>query len=170
MPDASRRWLLVPTFVVFGGAIWLMARGCATAPTSAPATTRTTGAPSSGPSDAPLRDAEVSASGCALLDGLTAGDWVGEWTVSRVVINSSIEDKPQLAIDLERKGSGITIWVTRRENVVNPPLATEKYALAFGNARPYGEKIPDDAFVQTMNAIAARVRRTEKTKEPPNGL
>jgi hypothetical protein len=98
------------------------------------------------------------------------GDTVGEWTVSRIVVNQSEDQKPQLAIELERKGSGITIWVATLANTKNPAVSTAKYGLTFGHARVYGDPIPDDAFVTTMNAIAERVKRTEATAPPPPGL
>jgi hypothetical protein len=106
----------------------------------------------------------------ALLDGLAPGSDVGEWKVTRIVVNESVEKKPQLAIELERKGSGITVWVGRKENVKNPPVVTDKYALTFGHARPYGEPIPEGAAESTMQKIAERVRRTEATAEVPAGL
>jgi hypothetical protein len=105
-----------------------------------------------------------------LLEGLAPGSEVGEWKVSRIVVNESVEKKPQLAIELERKGSGITVWVARKENVKNPPVVTNKYALTFGHPRPYGEPIPPDAMESTMQKIADRVRRSEATAEAPAGL
>lgn len=105
-----------------------------------------------------------------LLDGLGAGSEVGEWKISRIAVNESVEKKPQLAIELERKGSGITVWVARKENVKNPPVVTSKYALTFGHARPYGEPIPPDAMESTMQKIAERVRRAEATAPAPDGL
>jgi hypothetical protein len=105
-----------------------------------------------------------------LLDGLKPGDALGEWTVGRILVNESTEKKPQLAIELERKGSGITVWVARLENVSNPPTRTAKYGLTFGHARPYGEPIPEGAYEQNTNAIAERIRRTETTTPVPAGL
>ena len=105
-----------------------------------------------------------------LLEGLKPGDTVDEWTVSRMFVNQSTENKPQLAVELERKGSGITVWIARKGDAKNPPLTTEKYALSNGHARPYGEPIPDDAPTKVMNLLAQRVRRTEATSPPPPGL
>ncbi|MEO7093595.1 MAG: hypothetical protein ABI175_10115, partial [Polyangiales bacterium] len=105
-----------------------------------------------------------------LLEGLKPGDVLDEWTVSRIVLNESEEKKPQLAIELERKGSGITIWVARLGNAKNPALSTAKYGLTFGHARVYGEPIPEGAYDKMMKVIAERLRRTEATVEPPVGL
>jgi hypothetical protein len=105
-----------------------------------------------------------------LLEGLGPGSELGEWKVSRIVVNESVDKKPQLAIEMERKGSGITVWVARKENVKNAPGVTQKYALTFGHPRPYGEPIPDGAAEAMMQKIAERVRRSEATAPVPAGL
>ncbi len=106
----------------------------------------------------------------ALLEGLKPGDVVDEWTVERILVTESPTQQPQLAIELGRKGSGITIWVHRKETVKNPPLSTERYAFTFGHPRPYGDPIPKDAYAKTMAQIAERVRRAESTAPVPDGL
>jgi hypothetical protein len=153
---------------VFAGSVALvafLAKDCAPSPTDGP--TAATSASSSGSA---LPAGVDSGPAYPLLDGLKAGDTLDDWTVSRILINESVEQKPQLAIELERKGSGITIWVTRKGNAKNPASSTEKYALSFGHGRPYGDPIPDDAYTKMMNVIAERLRRTEATVEPPPGL
>ena len=105
-----------------------------------------------------------------LLEGLKTGDPLGEWTVERLVVEPSPDHKPQIAVQLSRKGSGITIWIHRKESIVGPPLATAKYAFTFGHARPYGDPIPTDAYQKMMELLAERVRRAEQTAPPPPGL
>ena len=128
------------------------------------------------PGTAPTTAASAADGGAAdpggilLIEGLKAGDAVGDWQISRIVMSESNEKKPQLAIELERKGSGITIWIARKENAKNPPLTTQKYALSFGHARPYGDPIPEGSYETTMQKIAERVRRAEPTAPIPPGL
>ncbi len=106
----------------------------------------------------------------ALLGDLRVGERLDEWTVTRMIVNQSPEQKPQLAVDLERLGSGITIWVTRKGNGKNPPLSTARYDLAYGSPRVYGDPIPEGAGPKMMKLIADRVRSVEATATPPTGL
>jgi len=155
--DVSRSWtrLIFPVLLAVFAGVWCVrsTNRAGTIATPAP------GVAGGGSSDA-----------LPLLQGLKPGDPIGEWTVSRILVNESVDKKPQLAVEMERKGSGITIWVARKENVKNPPLSTEKYALTFGHPRVYGEEIPKDAYEKQMAAIAARVRATEATAPVPAGL
>lgn len=114
--------------------------------------------------------ASAGEQGPALLEGLKPGDALDEWTVERILVNQSPSNQPQLAIELGRKGSGITIWVHRKETVTNPPLATARYAFTFGHARPNGDPIPQDAYEKCMAKLAERIRRAEATAPVPEGL
>ncbi len=105
-----------------------------------------------------------------MLDGLARGDKLDEWTVARMFVNDSPTQQPQLAIELEWQGSGITVWVARKETVPNPPVSTERYALTNGHRREFGAKIPDDALDRMTGKIAERVRRNEHKAPLPPGL
>jgi hypothetical protein len=156
----SRSWtnLILPALVVVGGVVWCVRSKDAVAPVAAIPPPPSASAPA------------ITSETYPLLEGLKPGDALGEWVVQRIILNQSPQNKPQLAVELERKGSGITIWVARKENAANPPLATERYALSFGHARPYGEPIPGDAYDKSMNLIAERIRRTESKAPVPPGL
>jgi hypothetical protein len=158
----SSRKLVFPLVVASGFAVWFLVRDRSSAPTS--------GTSAGGATFAPSGSGSAEPSSYAFLDDLKVGDTIGEWTVSRMVINESVEKKPQLAIELDRKGSGITVWVARKANITTPPLSTDKYGLSYGHARLYGDPIPEDAYTKCMNEIAARIRRREATEQPPPGL
>lgn len=126
-------------------------------------TERAPGAPAA-PSAAPSASSEVR---FGILDGLRVGDTVDDWTVGKIFLLST-SDSPQLAVEINRKGSGITVWVSRKGAVDKPPVVTERHALTFGDVRPYGEPIPEGALEQLTNKIAERVRRAER--DPVNDL
>jgi len=106
----------------------------------------------------------------ALLDGLTEGDVIGEWKVEKIFAQQAANQTPQVAINFERNGSGLTVWVARREVAPKPPIFTEKYAISFGHLRPFGQPIPPNAAEEMANKIAERVRRTENNVAVPTGL
>lgn len=160
--------LIVPLFVGSIALVCVLVARCGEEQTSV---SSSTSAAVTVPASSPVASASAGpAMVVPLLEGLKPGDTVDEWTVSRLFVNTSIEKKPQLAVELERKGSGITIWIARVSDAKNPPVRTAKYALSFGDARPYGEPIPDDAATKVTNLLAERVRRTEATVDPPAGL
>lgn len=102
-----------------------------------------------------------------ILDGLRVGDTIEDWTVGKIFLLPA-SDSPQLAVEIDRRGSGITVWVSRKGAVDKPPVVTARHALTFGDARPYGEPIPEGALEQLTNKIAERVRRAER--DPANDL
>lgn len=110
-----------------------------------------------------------SSSAIALL-GIGPGDVIEEWTVDRIELTKSPSDQPQLAVELSRKGSGITVWVARKEAANNPPLTTERYGVSWGHERVYGEPIPNGSLETIGNKIAERVRGNERTAPTPQGL
>ncbi|MGZ3424456.1 MAG: hypothetical protein ACXVEF_25655 [Polyangiales bacterium] len=164
----SRSWpkLILPVLIAVLAVVWCVRSGKSppSAVTSPPP--GVAGGGSGGAGGVALAPDES----CPLLEGLKTGDQVGEWQITRILVNESVEKKPQLAVEMERKGSGITIWVARKENVKNPPVVTQKYALTFGHPRPYGEPIPPDAFETMLQKIADRVRKSEADAPVPAGL
>ena len=74
----------------------------------------------------------------ALLSGLKKGDVVGEWTVERILFDKSPGGAPQLAIDILRKGSGMTVWIGKRGKVTGAPIETANYVVLYGHQRPNG--------------------------------
>lgn len=119
---------------------------------------------------APAPSASVAKPAVSLLGGLREGDVIEGWSVGRVHVNESENHHPQLAIELWKGGSGITVWVGRKEFATKPPVTTERYALTHGDPRPYGEPIAPDAFDVMTAKIAERVRRNEATAPIPDGL
>lgn len=106
----------------------------------------------------------------ALLDGLAVGDVVEGWPVVRIFVSRSHTDQPQLSVELEKDRVGFTIWIARKTAVVNPPVATERYALTYGDPRPLGATIAKSTYDGAMAALAARIRRTEDVVDVPAGL
>jgi len=151
----KREWirLAVVGVAALGGAAW-----CAQARRPPPAITS---APSASPS------AQVVT---PLLDSLSVGDMVGEWKLRRAYDEAAPNQAPQLALDFERRGSGVTVYIARRERAQLPPITTEQYAISYGHQRPEGEPIPPGSEQQLGEEIATRVRKNEKTAPPPKGL
>ena len=111
-------------------------------------------------SPAPAASGSSFAGASQLLSGLKVGDKIDEWTVERMVIERPMADRPQLAIDLERKGSGVTVWVGRRD-IPGAPIQTQRFSLSHGHVRPNGEPIPEGASAMLAEKIAERVRANE---------
>lgn len=153
----NRSWarFILPTLLLALGVAW-----CAQARTPA------TSAPA--PSASSAAGSHEGAS--ALLGGLRPGDTIDEWTVDRFEFGKSVKDQPQLAVELSRKGSGITVWVARKEAVDNPPISTERYGISYGHPRPYGDPIPEDSFARMGEKIAEKVRANEQSAPTPAGL
>lgn len=110
----------------------------------------------------------------SLLDGLSAGDRLADWTVERIVLARAPDDRPELAVELTRveggRAIGISIWVQRKEDAVKPPVVTERYALSYGHARPDGVSVADAEFLRIVALVAERIRRTEAVAPVPSGL
>jgi len=153
--------LILPALLVIGGAAWcVQSRRSPPSPIDAP--------PS--PSTLASNSNSLFPQGIALLGGLKAGTTLDEWTVERIAITKSPKDQPQLALELARKGSGITVWIARKEAADNPPIATDRYGVSYGHPRPYGEPIPPGS-VEAMGAkIANLIRANENTAPAPSGL
>jgi hypothetical protein len=155
----ERSWakFILPLLVVVGGTAWcIQAR-------------RPAGGPSGSASAAPSPAAQADSS-IALLGGLKPGDAIGEWTVDRLVFSQSPQNQPQLSVELMRKGTGITVWIARKEAATNPPMATERYGLSWGHPRLYGDPIPEGAYDEVVGKLAERIRANEKTAPTPPGL
>ena len=58
---------------------------------------------------------------------------------------------PQLAIDILRKGSGMTVWIGKRGKVTGAPIETANYVVLYGHQRPNGEPIPAGADLEVVN-------------------
>ncbi len=106
----------------------------------------------------------------ALLSGLKKGDVIGEWTVERILFDRSPNDAPQLALDLVRKGSGITVWIGKRGKVTGAPIETTNYVVSYGHPRPNGEPIPPGADLEVTNKIVERLKANENTAPAPPEL
>lgn len=100
---------------------------------------------------------------------LREGDQLDGWRVDKIFPQPEA-GVARLAIQMSRGGSGITVWISRKEDVAKPPVVTAKYALTHGDPRAYGAPIPPDAFESMTNKIADRVRRNEATTPTPPGL
>lgn len=113
-------------------------------------------------------DAPVEAKGSrALLDGLGPGDRVEGWRIAR----TRIVDGKRLAIDVWQGKTGFTVWIARKGSGKQlAPRQTEKYDFSDGEARTYGGPIPDGAQNKVLDAIVARVKRTEARVPTPPGL
>ena len=123
-----------------------------------------------GAGGSPATSSFSAASTAPLLEGLTEGSTLGEWKVVRIGSDLAPNQAPQFAIDFERKGSFVSVYVGRKEAVQMPPITTERYGISHGHLRPEGEPIPPGSAEQLANQIADRVRRTEKTAPVPAGL
>jgi hypothetical protein len=151
--------LIFPAVVIGGLAFWIVRthRGATqTNGASATASASSRG----GPSDA----------GLPLLDNLKAGDMLDDWLIERVAVTEAPNKTPELAIELGRLGSGITIWIHRKGSVSNAPVETERYALTYGHPRAEGAAIPNDAYQKMMSKVAEMVRRNERVAPVPTGL
>lgn len=105
-----------------------------------------------------------------LLTGLRPGDTIDEFTVERMSLAASATGKPRLAIDLTRKGSGMTVWIMRPGGDEKPPIHTQHYAIAYGHPRIYGEPLPEGSFEKLGAKIAERVRANEAAVPSLQGL
>jgi hypothetical protein len=101
-----------------------------------------------------------------LLGGLREGDAIDDFTVDKIAVTQSTTQRPRISVELGRKGSGLTIWISRKEDVEKPPRVTQKYALTYGDARLYGEPLPSDANDRMLAKIAERVEKNEATTPP----
>lgn len=153
----ARSWAsyILPAALISGGvAIWLRRERAPIPPSVAPAE--------------PV--AAEPTKGIALLDGLGVGDTLEGFRVTKIFLSRSQTDKPQLSVELERGTTGMTIWITRKGNVDNPPYATERYALTYGDARPLGVVIAKEDYDRLLAAIGGRVKKNEAAAPVPDGL
>ncbi len=101
------------------------------------------------------------------LDGLTRGDNIAGFVVRAV----SPVHEARIVVDVERGDVGFRVWIQRRDSGRQlPPAKTEKYALYVVQPRPTTDAIGDDDQAAVLKALAARLRRREKTVPLPAGL
>lgn len=121
------------------------------------------GAPGSSPrevrKEVPLAGPDV----IALLDGLTVGDVLGDSQVERI----HAPHERQVRIVLHRAGRSWSLWVALRDGDAGPhaPRETVRYALFYENI-----EVEPAVLTATLDALAARLERTEQGVPVPAGL
>jgi len=158
MARLGARGLLVPAVIAAVAVADLAWRGWAPAASSdgraQPASAEPPEPPAAGP--------EV----VALLDGLRPGDALAGWEVQRI----GAPRERQVRIDLRRGELEWPLWVALRGAQPDrlSPRETARYALFYGHLPDGGVDAP--SLQQTLDALAARLERTEQRVPVPPGL
>jgi hypothetical protein len=93
----------------------------------------------------------------ALLDGLVAGDRLGDWTVER--LEGSPDDVARVWV--ARDGVRWAAELRRRGRGPGPaPLTAGRFDLFYGNLQPEGARLEPAEFLAVLSALAERVART----------
>jgi hypothetical protein len=103
-----------------------------------------------------------------LLDGLGPGSALtARWKVRGV---SPVHER-KIVIDVDDGGRGFRVWVMQPESDKRvPPHKTEKYVLYTSQPRPTAQSVDDAAYGEVLEALGARIRRTENQVPTPVGL
>lgn len=142
------------------GIVIASSRGSPTAKNAVPAPRVSVRFPNPWPERPPHSVAEA-------LDGLGPGDVLAGFRVRGV----SPVHESRIVVDVERGDAGFRVWIQRRDNDRRlPPAKTDKYALYVVQPRPTADAISDDDQAAVLKALAARLRRRERTVPVPVGL
>jgi len=108
----------------------------------------------------------------ALLEGLAVGDEAADFKVLSLSVPSDTEMARSVAVVVERRdGVGFTVWVTAAGTYPwRPPRSSRKYALFHSLPYPEGTSLEEDAVNGVLDAIVARVARTEDQVARPSVL
>lgn len=108
----------------------------------------------------------------ALLDGLAVGDEEADFKVVSLSVPSDAQMARSVAVVLERRdGIGFTVWITAAGAYPwRPPRSSAKYALFHSLPYPEGVSLEEDALNGVLDALVARVARTEDRVARPSVL
>ena len=102
-----------------------------------------------------------------LLDGLKVGDSVKDFKVIAV-------RGPRLRrieIELGRANLTLRVFVSRIDGVkLVPPRKTQMYAVYYENAKPNGDALSSEEYLELVEAIAKRVEKQERKVSMPDNL
>jgi hypothetical protein len=108
----------------------------------------------------------------ALLDGLAVGDQASDFKVVSLSVPSDAHMARSVAVRLERRdGIAFTVWVTAAGAYPWLPARTSaKYAFFYSLPDPEGTALGEDDINGVLDAITARVARTEDRVARPGVL
>jgi hypothetical protein len=108
----------------------------------------------------------------ALLDGLAVGDEEADFKVMSLSVPSDAQMARSVAVVFERRdGIGFTVWVTAAGAYPwRPPRSSAKYALFHSLPYPEGTALEEDVVNGVLDAVVARVARTEDRVPRPGVL
>jgi hypothetical protein len=127
-----------------------------------------------GPGVAPPPPPEppAPADAIALLDGLAVGDETAEFKVIGLSVPSDPQMARSVAVRLERRdGIAFTVWVTAAGTYPWLPARTSaKYAFFYSMPDPPGTVLGEEDVLGVLDALTARVARTEEQVARPSVL